>query len=352
MFLINKIVTYFLEIFLGIKLSLCIPTYNRALYIGETLDSIISQATDDVEIVIVDGASKDNTEEIVRGFQKQFPRLRYFRGETNMGVERDTHKAVALAEGEYCWLMTSDDVLKPDAIAVVMDAINQDYGLILVNAEVRNEDLSELLAEAKLGIDENLEYGLKDIEHLFLDTIDYLSYMGAVIIKRSIWDSREKEPYFDTDFVHVGVIFQDVIPEKKLVISAPLISIRYGTATWTSREFEIWGFNWPALIWSFEKISDHTKRQITKREGWLNFRRLITQRASGTFSFKEWNRWVRPVRGYTLSKILVLLISFLPGMFLNFLTVLYFSNRRDLNSRSTLIVLKRSRFYWYRHSLK
>ena len=341
-----------MQIGLSIKLSICIPTHNRAMYIGETLDSIISQATDDVEIVIVDGASTDNTEETVQGFQKQFPRLRYFRGETNMGVERDTHKTVELAEGEYCWLMTSDDVLKPGAIAVVLDAINQEYGLVIVNAEVRNEDLSELLAEAKLGIDKNLEYGPEEIDQLFLDTIDYLSYMGAVIIKRSIWNAREKEPYFDTDFVHVGVIFQDVIPEKKLVISAPLISVRYGTATWTSREFEIWAFNWPAVIWSFGKIPDHTKCQISKREGWLNFRRLIIQRASGTFSFKEWNRWVRPVKGYVSSKMLVLLISFLPGMLLNFSTILYFSNRRDLNSLSTLIVLKRSRFYWYRHFLK
>lgn len=98
------------------RLSLCIPTFNRAAFIGETLESIIAQATDDVEIVVVDGASTDGTEEVIRIFQKRFPRLRYHRGDRNMGVERDTQKAVELAEGNYCWLMCSDDVLKPGAI--------------------------------------------------------------------------------------------------------------------------------------------------------------------------------------------------------------------------------------------
>ncbi len=49
-------------------LSICIATYNRAEYIGETLESIIPQVTDEVEIVIVDGASTDNTSSVVKHY--------------------------------------------------------------------------------------------------------------------------------------------------------------------------------------------------------------------------------------------------------------------------------------------
>ena len=49
-------------------LSICIATYNRASYIGETLDSIIPQLDDDVELLVVDGASTDNTEDVVRKY--------------------------------------------------------------------------------------------------------------------------------------------------------------------------------------------------------------------------------------------------------------------------------------------
>ena len=57
---------------MGIKLSFCIPTYNFADFIGETLESIIIQATDEVAVIIVDGGSTDNTREIVESYQKNF----------------------------------------------------------------------------------------------------------------------------------------------------------------------------------------------------------------------------------------------------------------------------------------
>ncbi len=64
-----------------IKLSICIPTHNRARFIKETLENVISQADDAVEIVIVDGASTDNTEEVARFFQQKFENIIYYRGE-------------------------------------------------------------------------------------------------------------------------------------------------------------------------------------------------------------------------------------------------------------------------------
>ena len=81
-----------------IRLSICIATLNRGAFIGETLESIIRQATDEVEIVVVDGASTDNTEEVVRGFQQRWPRLNYLRLPEKGGVDRDYDRAVALAE--------------------------------------------------------------------------------------------------------------------------------------------------------------------------------------------------------------------------------------------------------------
>src|SRR3989442_15786016 len=69
------------------KLSICIATLNRAAFIGQTLESIIGQATDEVEIVVADGASSDNTEEVVRSYQRRFPRLNYLRLEARGGVD-------------------------------------------------------------------------------------------------------------------------------------------------------------------------------------------------------------------------------------------------------------------------
>ncbi len=110
-----------------IKLSFCIPTYNFANFIGVTLDSIISQATDEVEIVIIDGASTDNTKEVVMEYKKRFPRINYFLRDKNFGVDMDMAKSVELANGEYCWFMSSDDELKPQAVKRIMEEIKSGY---------------------------------------------------------------------------------------------------------------------------------------------------------------------------------------------------------------------------------
>src|SRR6266571_4898125 len=98
-------------------------TRNRAKFIGPTLESILVQATEEVEIVVLDGASTDNTEEVIRRYQARFPRLRYCRQETNMGIDRDFAKAVDLANGDYCWLFCDDDLFKPGAMRVVLEAV-------------------------------------------------------------------------------------------------------------------------------------------------------------------------------------------------------------------------------------
>ena len=71
--------------------------------------------------------------------------------------------------------------------------------------------------------------------------------------------SREREPYFGTEFIHVGVIFQAPLPGTASGhLDAPgLDPVRHGQ--WTARSFEIWMFKWPELVWSFPGFSDDGK---------------------------------------------------------------------------------------------
>src|SRR5438132_1164874 len=95
------------------KLSFCIATRNRAVLIGATLESILNQVTSQCEVVVVDGASTDDTESVVGGFVERYENVRYFKLEKNGGLDRDFDRAVELARGEYCWLLPDDDFLTP-----------------------------------------------------------------------------------------------------------------------------------------------------------------------------------------------------------------------------------------------
>jgi glycosyltransferase involved in cell wall biosynthesis len=273
-------------------LSICVATYNRARYIGETLDSIIPQLDDNVELLVVDGASTDNTEDVVRKFAQKESRIRYVRLSAKGGFDQDYDKSVELARGEFCWLFTDDDLLRPGAVAAVKAAINEGHGLVIVNAEVRDRELAVILEHQRIVMLDNKMYAPKDMERLFVDALSYLSFIGAVVIRRSIWLSREREPYFGTMFVHVGVMFQKPLPEPALIIAEPYVMIRFGNAQWTPRGFDIWMFKWPNLIWSFEGVSEVSKRQVCPPHPWRRWRTLFVYRALGTYSLSEYEKFL------------------------------------------------------------
>jgi abequosyltransferase len=309
-----------------IKLSICIATFNRGDLIGTTLESIISQATEQVEIVVLDGASADDTSEVIREYQKSFPRLRYFRQNTNMGVDHDFAEAVGLANGEYCWLFSDDDVLKTGAIQAVLNAIEDDHSLIIANAEVRNADFSKLLLPAKLPLTADRIYKSTENQSLFVDVANYLTFIGCVIIRRELWNAREKKKYFGTCFVHAGVIFQSPLPGDTLVVSRPLISLRYGNyAGWVGKYFEIWMFKWPNLIWSFAGYPDSVKRQVCPREPWRRIKTLSAYRAKGFYTLKGYVDWLEPRLQPSWARAMSKAIAYCPGRVANLLAVAYYS---------------------------
>lgn len=330
-----------------IKLSVCIATLNRGDLIGQTLDSIIAQANDQMEIVVVDGASTDNTAVAIHQYQKFFPRLRYFRQETNRGVDRDFALAVDLAVGEYCWLFSDDDLMKPGAIQALWNYLTGEYGLIIANAEVCTSDLKEVLQPRRLAKTENCVYKPTEGNLLLADTAAYLTFIGCVIIKKSSWDNRNKEKYFGSLFIHVGVIFQSVLSENTLVLADPLISIRYGISLWLDKYFEIWMFKWPELIWSFENYTDDAKRAVCAKQPWRKLPILFLHRARGAYSLKIYLRWLEPRFESFWMRVAAKMIALFPGVIANAMAVFWYSiNLRNPYRRVVLVDLKNSRFYF------
>jgi len=325
------------------RLSICIATLNRARFLKETLDSILGQADGEIEIVIVDGASSDGTEEVVHALQRRFPGIRYIRRDKAMGVDRDFDDAVRHAGGEYCWLLCDDDVLKPGAVEAVLSGTRREHSLLVVNADVWNADYSKPLEGKRMKLDEDRVYLPSDTASLFSDTAGYLTFIGGVVIRRELWMARDRERYFGSEFVHVGVIFQAPLPGSALAISKPLISIRYGMARWTARSFDIWMFKWPELVWSLPGIRDDAKNRVTPREPWKIPKTLLTFRAMGAYSRKVYRDKIRSRTKARGQRAVPWLVSILPGRALNLLGIAYYSllHRQAL---MPLVDLMNSRF--------
>ncbi|HMK50189.1 MAG TPA: hypothetical protein VK435_09060, partial [Thermodesulfovibrionales bacterium] len=185
--------------------------------------------------------------------------------------------------GEYCWLFTDDDLLKAGAIEQVLLEISKGPGLIVVNAEVWNSDFSFLISERHLSDEAQPAYTPDAFDDFFRHCVRYLSFIGAVVIRKAIWNERDKDSYFGTEFVHVGVIFQKRLPATISVIKEPYIQIRYGNAQWSPRKFEIWMVKWPRLLWSFETISQASKQTLIAREPWRNLKMLFVYRSLSAY---------------------------------------------------------------------
>ena len=107
------------------KVTVITPTYNRASYLDETIQSVLSQAYPDIEYIILDDGSTDNTKEVVSKYN-----VKYTRHE-NIGESRTVNKGFVMADSDIVVILNSDDLLLPGAISKGMAFIRDHPGIIV-----------------------------------------------------------------------------------------------------------------------------------------------------------------------------------------------------------------------------
>jgi glycosyltransferase involved in cell wall biosynthesis len=104
------------------------PAYNRADYLKETIESVLQQDYPNVEYLVLDDGSKDNTVELLKEYDGRI----YWESHSNMGEILTVNKAYGMAKGEYIAVINSDDPLLPGAISAVVDAFLKNPDALVV----------------------------------------------------------------------------------------------------------------------------------------------------------------------------------------------------------------------------
>ncbi|RJP75081.1 MAG: glycosyltransferase [Desulfobacteraceae bacterium] len=94
--------------------SVCIPNYNYAHYIGETIQSVLDQTFHDFEIIVADNASTDNSIEVIQSFQD--PRIKLIQNRYNIGFAPNLQRVSRDAMGEFLIMLSADDLMRPEAL--------------------------------------------------------------------------------------------------------------------------------------------------------------------------------------------------------------------------------------------
>lgn len=114
-------------------ISVCIATYNGGRFIKEQLESIISQLSENDELIISDDGSTDNTVDIISSFNDNRIILLY--NNNKHGFVGNFENALKMSKGDYVFLSDQDDIWKPNKVKVVKEQLRQ-YALIVHDAEL------------------------------------------------------------------------------------------------------------------------------------------------------------------------------------------------------------------------
>jgi len=164
------------------KVSVIIPCYNRALYVGEAIDSVLDQTYENFELIVVDDGSTDNSLTIVSNYGDRVTALQHPGGE-NRGQSAAINLGLAHSDGEHVAILDSDDYWALDKLekqVAVLDA-NPGVGLVYGNARIV-DDYGNLL---------HLRYGdshreQNEIGRILADC--YFSVPSNSMIRRRVLD--------------------------------------------------------------------------------------------------------------------------------------------------------------------
>ncbi len=164
------------------KVSFIVPCYKLGHLLAECVQSILSQSFQDLEVLIMDDCSPDQTPEVARSFDD--PRVKYIRNEANLGQLRNYNKGIELSTGKYVWLISADDRLRRpyivDRYVRVMEA-HPEAGYVFCPA-VRLEDgrEGEVIAYSVHGNRDRIFDGQRFMSELLMEGCTVVSASGMV----------------------------------------------------------------------------------------------------------------------------------------------------------------------------
>lgn len=163
------------------KVSVCIPTsHNRARYLGESLASVLSQEFADIEVVVCDNCSTDDTAAVVAAFGDE--RIRYHRHDTPISMSEGWLHALESAGGAYGAILGDDDRWEPGFLVAMIPGLDSHP-----DADVAFSDHWLMDAEGALLKDGADEYSAR-FGRVHLAEGFYKSFIELAVIRQALWN--------------------------------------------------------------------------------------------------------------------------------------------------------------------
>ena len=304
-------------------LTIAVPTYNGAKTIRCMLDLLLPQCNEQVEVLVSDNCSNDATQEIITGYQKQYPYIKYIRNEKNIGPDANFLQCMQLASGRYIHLLSDDDVMMEGALAKILSYLskNDEVGLVYLYTKgfrgkyVNAESCS---APAKCPPEDICTTDKK----IFMDYAGYYwGFMSSFVISKQHFDRiNNPEQFFGTywlqSYIHILCCNSD---ETKVgVVSGPCIGAGIYVNVNNFDSSIVDGVNYRKMLNFAIEVGGFDKKQLDDLFKWriifLASHSVIKEKAAGIIKTSKINifkltwrypeAWVKLYPTYILPKFI------------------------------------------------
>jgi GalNAc5-diNAcBac-PP-undecaprenol beta-1,3-glucosyltransferase len=189
------------------KLSIVIPTYNRSSYLKECLDSIINQNYPNLEIIITDDNSTDDTEKISKNYIKKYPFIKYVKNKKYLqGPNGNKNNGLDFCTGEIISIFDDDDTMVENSLTMMVDKLLEGYDIVIANCRIVSNRYDNGDFSGK-GLNESKEIDWRDF---FCGKISGEFFS---IFKRGILGNKR----FDTDlYGGEGTLWRGMLKNGKI----------------------------------------------------------------------------------------------------------------------------------------
>ena len=239
------------------KISIIVPVYNTSKYLTKCIDSLLNQTLSDIEIIIINDGSKDNSESIIKTYSD--PRIRYY-SQNNSGIGKTRNKGIKLATGEFLSFIDSDDYISPDFCEKMYEkAIQDKCDLVVCNFFL---DKDNKLEEFKIKPfkDGSLKTSPNILYNINLGPCNKI-YKRDLIINNNILFNEELK-YEDVPFVCKSLKYASKIGKVEDFLTYYVIHSQSETTTRDETIFDI--FKISDIVIDLFKDTSYLKEDLSK----------------------------------------------------------------------------------------
>lgn len=212
--------------------SVVTPMYNAEKFIGETIESVLSQTYQNWEMIIINDCSKDNGVEIVKKYQEQDSRIKLYNNEQNKGVSETRNRGIELAKGKYIAFLDSDDLWEKQKLEKQVKFMEEnDVILSYTSYEKMNEDGSK---RGIIEVPERLDY-----KELLKNCL--VNCLTAMYRREDLKDFKFKNTKVE-DYIFWLEVFKKI--DYAYGINEPLGYYRLSADSRSSNKIDIVKFHW------------------------------------------------------------------------------------------------------------